>query len=343
MMGGVFMSFISNLSKEEILKRVGHEKQFAGIELREEIDGKGRGMRVARFYNTSGLELEVLPDRGMDIGKLSYKGIPLVWVSPTYLTSGKYYSEYEDEWKRLFFGGFLTTCGLLNVGPPSEGHGLHGRITSIESEEINKETYWLGDDYILSLSGKVRQAKIFNENYLMMRKIKMNHKNSSFEIFTTIINEAYREIPLMYLSHLNFGYPLLSPELEVTFLPRPDFIPRDSEAKKDKPEEILSFLDPQSNFKERVFFGEYEKRKGEAEVKLINKKIGIGVSFTWLLEEMYYVTIWKMLGEGEYVLGIEPGNSWPVGQKSFRSQGRLDYLLPAEERTFYLKVEIFDL
>ncbi len=330
------------MERERLVRSIGKEEQFAGIELREEVEGKGRGIKVARFYNGSGLSVEVIPDRGMDIGKVSYKGIPIAWISPTYLTSGRYYSERDSEWARIFFGGFLTTCGLLNVGPPSEGEGLHGRITTLEAENLKKDTYWLGDDYILSFSGSVREAKIFEENYLMRREVKMNHKDSSFEIFTVITNEAYREMPLMYLSHVNFGFPLLSPDLEISFLPPVEFVPRDEEAKKDKPEDIFVFSEPIYGFKERVFFGEYKERKGEAEVRLVNKKLGLGVKLSWLLEEMYYITIWKMLGEGEYVLGIEPGNSWPVGQKVFRTQGRLDYLMPEEKRTFYLKVEIFE-
>ena len=337
------MNFFNEIKKEDLLKNVGKEDQFAGIELREEIDGKGSGIRVARFYNVSGLSIEVIPDRGMDIGKVTYKGIPIAWISPTYLTSGRHYSEWGFEWLRIFFGGFLTTCGLLNVGPPSEGEGIHGRITTLEAEEVNKETYWFGDEYILSLSGKVREAKVFGENYELKREIKMNHASPSFEIFTVVSNKAYREMPLMYLSHINLGFPLLSPDLKVSFSPIPKFFPRDMEAKKDKPDEILEFLPPQHNYKERVFFGEYEKREGEAEVKLINEKLGIGAKISWLLEEMYYITIWKMMGEGEYVLGIEPGNAWPVGQETFKSQGRLDCLLPDEKRTFYMKVEFFDI
>ncbi len=337
------MGIFSNLNRETLLKSVGREEQFAGIEFRKELDGNGENLKVARFYNLSGLSVEVLPGRAMDIGKVSYKGIPLAWISPTYLTSGRYYSEHEDEWGRIFFGGFLTTCGLLNVGPPSEGEGLHGRITAFESEKIKRDTYWLGDEYILSLSAQVREAKIFGENYVMKREVKMNHKDSSFEIFTVISNNAYREVPLMYLQHINYGYPLLSPELEVTFVPKPVFVPRDEEAKKDKIEDIFIFTDPQYGFKERVFFGQYDTREGEAEIILSNKKLGIGVKMTWLLEEMYYVTIWKMLGQGEYVLGIEPGNSWPVGQETFKSQGRLDSLMPEEKRTFYTKIEVFEL
>ncbi len=329
------------LNREKLLRCVGKEEQFAGIELREETEGRGKGIKVGRFYNISGLSVEVIPDRGMDIGKVSYRGIPVAWISPAYLTSGRHYSECGSEWGRIFFGGFLTTCGLLNAGPPSEGEGLHGRITTIEAEEVRKETYWVGDEYILSLSGKVRESKIFGENYLMKREIRMNHKDPSFEVFTVITNKAYREMPLMYLSHINFGYPFFSPELELSFFPPVEFVPRDEEARKDKPKEIFIFTEPKYGFKERVFFGEYKERKGEAQVRLVNRKLGLGIKMTWLLEEMYYITIWKMLGEGEYVLGVEPGNAWPVGQKVFKTQGRLDYLLPEEERTFYLKIEFF--
>ena len=336
------MFFPWKLDKENLLKRVGKEDQFAGIEFREELEGRGKGVRIARFYNTSGLSFEVIPDRGMDISKLSYQGIPLVWISPSYLSSPLYYSDKDTEWGRVFFGGFLTTCGLLNVGPPSFGEGLHGRFTYLKADEVKKETYWEGNDYFLILSGKLEETKLFNENYAIERKIKMNHKDSSFEIFTVITNRAYKEIPLMYLMHLNFGYPLLSPELEVVFSPHIVFNPRDEEAKKDKKEDILTFKEPIKDFKERVFLGEYNTREEEASVTLYNQKLKIGIKLSWLLEEMNYVTIWKMFGEGEYVLGIEPGNTWPLGQEEFKKEGRLDFLLPGEKRFFYLKAEIID-
>ena len=55
--------------------------------------------------------------------------------------------------------------------------------------------------------------------------------------------------------------------------------------------------------------------------------------------EMKYFTEWKMMGEYEYVLGIEPGNCQPDGRDVMRQKGILETLKPNEEKTFSLKFE----
>ena len=34
-----------------------------------------------------------------------------------------------EDWRTSWGGGLVTTCGLRNVGAPSEGYGLHGEIS----------------------------------------------------------------------------------------------------------------------------------------------------------------------------------------------------------------------
>jgi hypothetical protein len=48
------------------------------------------------------------------------------------------------------------------------------------------------------------------------------------------------------------------------------------------------------------------------------------------------------MGEGEYVLGIEPCNCYAGGRADSKSKGVLEYLEPGEIREFKLELEILD-
>ena len=118
-----------DFSRKNIYGKVGAMRQLASVRRAVLDDGKGRGMRVVDVNNGGGWSFTVYPDRGMDIGEASFKGIPLVWLTPACGTADSYEPE-NFNWLRSWGGGLLTGCGLLNVGGPceaGEAHGLHGR------------------------------------------------------------------------------------------------------------------------------------------------------------------------------------------------------------------------
>jgi len=55
--------------------------------------------------------------------------------------------------------------------------------------------------------------------------------------------------------------------------------------------------------------------------------------------ELKCFTEWKMMGEYDYVLGLEPGNCLPDGRKAMREQGILEFLKPDEVKTHHIKFE----
>ena len=64
-----------------------------------------------------------------------------------------------------------------------------------------------------------------------------------------------------------------------------------------------------------------------------------GVNIRYDADELKYFTEWKMMGEYEYVLGLEPGNCLPDGRNVMREKGILEILKPDEERIFHIKFE----
>ena len=89
--------------------------------------------------NGSGLQYAIIPDRCMDIGKLSYKEVNFCHITKAGFVRPEYYDRTESNWLNTFGGGFLATCGLRNVGTPCEFDDLDKltlprRIVQVESE-----------------------------------------------------------------------------------------------------------------------------------------------------------------------------------------------------------------
>ena len=132
--------------KNYLRERIGSMRQVAGIRRAELEDGKGRGMRILDVNNGSGLNFTVYPDRGMDIGEASFKGIPVAWITPNGPVAPQFYDAKGLNWLRSWGGGLLTGCGLMNVGGPNasggEEHGLHGRLSHTPAGQVNAKAAW---------------------------------------------------------------------------------------------------------------------------------------------------------------------------------------------------------
>jgi hypothetical protein len=68
---------------------------------------------------------------------------------------------------------------------------------------------------------------------------------------------------------------------------------------------------------------------------------GLGVYVRWNLNELPYFVQWKMMGEGIYVVGIEPTNApLHLTRKEMREQGLLPILQPGEQKVFNLEIGV---
>jgi len=130
-----------DLSKKELLARVGNIMQIASIKPYTMLDGKSDGLRAFDITTGSGLIFSVLADKCLDIFNMTYKGINLNFVAKPGLASPQYFTNFGKELLRYFQGGFLYTCGLLNVGSPCNDngidYGMHGNIGHTPAEKIS--------------------------------------------------------------------------------------------------------------------------------------------------------------------------------------------------------------
>ena len=158
------------MNRKELLKRIGSVEQVGGIREFTFDSGKARGVRAIEI-NTGKVRFTVLPDRCMDIAQAYYKEHAVAWYSKTGITNPAFYENEGKNWLRGFYGGLITTCGLRNIGGPVGEHGLHGRIANTPAEKVSVSAEWVGDEYIMKVSGQMRESCVFGENLVLKRTI----------------------------------------------------------------------------------------------------------------------------------------------------------------------------
>lgn len=316
-------------------KYIGHESQLSGVEEHRLIGGKGDGMRLFQVRNGKGLEFTVSADRCADISRLSYKGDNFGYFSPCGYVAPAYYQEEGAGFLKSFTAGFLTTCGLTAVGSPCTDEGekqpLHGTIGNTPAERI----YWDMDENDIRLYAVINDSGIFSRKLMLYREIVCSKKVNSITINDTIENCGSEISPLMLLYHLNMGYPLLS-EKAVLHIPSEKIIPRNEHAVSGL-KDWNNISAPVKAFQEQCFYHSFDSK---GMVAIFNTDLDKGFLINFDKDQLDYFVQWKMMGEKDYVLGLEPGNCHPDGRDKMRAEGKLKFIEPGETKKYSIKLDI---
>ncbi|MGA2488620.1 MAG: aldose 1-epimerase family protein [Anaerolineales bacterium] len=335
--------FNRSWTRSELLNYVGDLSQISGIRLREWADGTERSLRVADVRTGSGLGFTVLLDRGMDIGPASYKGMPLAWVSPTGWGHPMYYDLQSTGWLRTFGAGLLTGCGLTSAGAAGEDDGeslgLHGRLSNLPARQVSVDETWDGDDCSLLVEGEMRQARVFGENMRLKRRITTGLGSNCISIRDCVENLGVAASPLMLLYHINLGFPLLDESSELVAESH-SVEPRDIAAEPGL-HAWMHFQKPTPGYAEQVFYHNLPADKnGWASIQLVNRARKLGVHVRFQKATLPNLVQWKMMGQGTFVLGLEPANCRAGGRSLERMRGTLQILQPGETREFNVEIEV---
>ena len=322
-------------TKIDLLKRVGDISQIAGATRFEYADGKAKGTAAIEVKNGAGLRFVVLPDRGMDIAYAECGGFPVSYISKTGVVNPAHYS--EPDFLRSFTGGLLTTCGLTYMGAPCVDEGVslgaHGRIANTPAFDVCVRQEWVEDNYVIEVSGKVRESTVFGEDVVLKRTISTKLGENAIRIHDEIENCGFTHVPLMVLYHLNFGFPLIS-EHTVLETNATECRPRDNDAKTGLGREC-SCSAPIHGFKEQVF---YRNAAKYTYARLSNLALGMSVSVQFDGGQLPYLVEWKQMGEQEYVMGLEPATYPPDGRAKARERGELELLPPQKTKAHDLLI-----
>jgi len=331
------------MNKRQLLRYIGDYSQIFGIKEYVLTGEKANGVKAFDINNGAGLEFTVLADRCLDIGKLAFKGVNYSYLSKTGFVSPLYYNGSDASFFRNFHAGFLTTCGLRNVGCSCTDNGdffeVHGRISNTPGEQVCASTVWDGDNPVMTISGQMREARFFGENMLLKRTISCPYGKNRIQIHDCVENLGFKSELLMLLYHFNIGYPLLD-ENAVLVSPSRTVVPRDAEAEKGN-EAWHRMQAPTPAYAEQVFYHNLKTdTNGNTCIAIVNHRLELGIAFHFNKSQFFNLTQWKQMGEGEYVLGIEPCNCYVGGRLDPRNKDILEYLKPGESKHFDIDVEI---
>lgn len=331
------------MEKIDVLRRTGSPEQLFGVRDMILSGGKAGGTRAMQLYNASGMELLVLPDRGMDIAGLKLGGVNLSFLSKTGITAPAYFTEGEAEgFMRCFYAGFLTTGGLSYMGAPcredERSLGLHGLVSNIPAREVRGSTCWKDDGSELLAEGTVGQAEVFGEHLVLSRRISLKAEENEFTIEDRVENRSLREAPFMILYHINFGYPFLDDGTEI-HIPSEKTEARDEYARRELGD--WAFMGPPDDRAEEAVFFHHVKTgpDGRAGYVVCNRRLGLGIQLSYPHDKLPWLTQWKCRRSGEYVLGLEPGNCHVLGRRRAREDGVLQYLKPLEAWELSIRVK----
>ena len=307
---------------------IGNRLQIRGVQKYILEGGKGDGMRLLEVRNGKGLCFTLSLDRAADISRLSVMGTNFGYFSPCGYVAPAYYDPNGAGFLKSFTAGFLTTCGLTNVGSPCEDNGealgLHGTIgnTPADSYSVSYE----GDNMIIKAT--VADTRFFGHKLVLFRTFTVSLTENKLTVKDEVKNLGNTETPFQMLYHYNLGYPLLS-EDAIVKIPATKVTPRNEHAAEDI-ENCLRMEKPTAGYEERCY---YHEMQGMAKVEVENPAIGRGLTMEYDTAALPCFTEWKMMGEYEYVLGIEPGNAYPDGRDVMREKGMLKFIAPGETKT----------
>ncbi len=344
-------------TRREIEAYVGKIENIAGVQKYCYSEGPESGVDMIQVRTASGLTYNVNASHALDISSTEFRGVPISWQAINGEVHPAYFESTGLGFLRSAAGGLLMTCGLSQVGSPTEDDneklGLHGRVHHTPARQVVAEGNWINDEYELRIRGIIEESRIMGEHLRLIREIKSRVGENKIIINDIVENTGFHAVPHMILYHFNFGFPLMMDGSEIT-------IPSNKIVARDKGISVESYdrwLTPEVGFEEQVYYhSNFEVTSSNVEKKkLTNVLIKnpyfpvahqqdshslISVRLSWDVDALQNLVQWKMPGAGTYVLGLEPSNCFVEGRTAEREKGTLVNLEPGEQKSYYLELEI---
>jgi hypothetical protein len=338
-------------NRDDVRKLTSHPQQSIGCELFRSLDGDMLDQRILRIRNGE-IEIEMLVDRGFDIGRVLYRGISTQWVSPAGFRHPHSFTPSAIEpdgwgWLRSWQGGFLSTIGIDHVGGPvaHPNRHLHPAITaerrfvggfiSLSPTTIDKvEVDW--DKGTITAQATVRQAAAFAEHLVMTRTISMNIGEAKFHLQDVIRNDGYIEEPVQLLYHINLGWPFLAPGTKLK-TSTPELLAQIATVKDSDDPSVMPSPTPRDV--ERVW--DWNAKPGKQFAELTNENTAgrgkMSMKLEWDGNELPHFMQWRNACESLYVQGLEPATTGLKGRAEDNSHaGPSPELHPGKSREFNL-------
>ena len=251
---------------------------------------------------SGGLHLRILVDRGFDIGPAWFRSDQIAWLSKVGPTASlDRVTEFRH--RDRFSGGLVTTCGLDNVGAPSEGIGLHGTIGQVKAGNVTTECVPNGSEWDLVARATVDDVTSLARHLRLERAITTSTGRAAVTISDAVTNLGTATEPAPILYHVNIGYPVWQPGAIVEIASREARVRDDVTPASVPPGSWASAPDPGPNAAE-IVHEHLGLTNGSAAV--VNRAVDMRVDVTWDIGELPRLYQWTHPATTVYALGIEP-------------------------------------
>jgi hypothetical protein len=296
-------------------RSVGLARQVMAAELVTKGDGPERGVRCVVLQNDI-LSIEVIVDRGLDIGAARVRQMPVSWHSPTGIVAPWLLEQRGSEFLRGFYGGLLTTCGLDHIGHPTDRSAdrfgydhrltehlpMHGRIGAVPARLSGYGVEETEHGLAAYVVGTVTQVAVFGEHLVLSRRINIAYGSNRVEVSDRVTNCGYATSPLAVMYHVNLGWPVTSPGavVEVAGVR----VQGDAIGHEIAP--------PVQGSKQKVcIYSVTPDASGQGAASIVNRRVdehhSAGVRLRWNASALPSMVRWQIANTaGHYVVGLEP-------------------------------------
>jgi hypothetical protein len=283
-------------------------------------DGRAAGMRAIDARVAHGIDLRILPDRGLDLGAAWFRGVPLAWISPNGETPAPSAEELTGtQWRDAWPGGLMTTCGLSNVGQPSDGFGLHGTYTARRAEALRCER---------THESVTITATINDPPFRLQRRIATSVGRGVVRVDDQVTNLAGEAAAAPMLYHVNIGAPMWDTDARVES-DASEIVPLEDYGKRTAAWKTPS--EPREDSGGRVY-----EHVGARWARLTNPNLGVVLTVRSSLPRFWQ---WVDVSPSVYALGLEPANCSVRGRSADIAADEMPFLGPGETRDSWLMIE----
>lgn len=337
--------FGRRMTRKQFYQLCGSVEQVGGLRRIVLDDGLSRGVEAIELRTGAGLEMLILAGRGLDILNATLHGRSFAYIAPIHAAHPAYADDEDLNFLRTFSVGFLTTCGLYNVGAPGEDHGeklgLHGRYPMLPACEVNAAGRWQGNDYVMTIEGTIYEYALYGTHYRLTRRIEAKLGENAVTVEDEVENMADRKMPHQILYHFNLGWPLLGEGAE-TLLKSKRTIARETGKEADE-KDYRVFPKINGAPQDCAFFHEpAADSSGMARVAVVNRQAdagrGLALDMRFTRKTLPWLVQWRNPRAAEFIQGIEPANAWPQDRYSERQAGRLQFMKPGEVRKYRIEL-----
>jgi hypothetical protein len=322
------------LLSQGLISRPGH---LAVVE--DTIGVTGSRGRVLRARVLDGMDVEILCDRGLDLGAAWFNGRPLSWASPI-RDASRLPSATGTEWLTRFNGGMVTTCGLENVGPSTPDDGMHGSHSHQLAHDVTWTTEVIDDGPKVVVTGTIDSARLFGRRVYVYRTITVHAPTDGqpyVSVKDIVRNEGTTPARAALLYHVNFGAPTVMPGTRV-LVESSSVTAREPCACVPSAKELP---DPTNEMTEAVFeYAGVPVHDSLSTAVIRTPEMARDVELTWSAGSLPRLCQWVFPTRGGWALGLEPGNSPMWGPDRVGEDHGAPVLAPGAELTATVRVRL---